>query len=138
MTARGIWRLWRRVQEHQSLARRGERAAARFLRRRGLRILSRNVRCGQGEIDLVALDGETLVFVEVKSRSEGSLSVDLEKIDGRKRRALGRACRLFLARLSEPAASWRVDGVCVEYRRSPLRPRCVEVRWFPGILELEE
>ncbi|MBI4601734.1 MAG: YraN family protein, partial [Planctomycetes bacterium] len=48
------------------LGRRGERAAARHLRRQGLRILARNVREGRGEIDLVALDGATLVFVEVK------------------------------------------------------------------------
>ena len=46
-----------------SLGRRGERVAARFLKRRGYRILHRNWRCPSGEIDLVCADGATLVFV---------------------------------------------------------------------------
>jgi putative endonuclease len=50
---------------------RGERAAARFLRRRGLRVLLRGYRTPSGEIDLIARDGETLVFVEVKARRQG-------------------------------------------------------------------
>ena len=52
------------------LGRRGERRAARFLRSRGLRILAHSYRNSLGEIDLVALDGATVVFVEVKTRAE--------------------------------------------------------------------
>ena len=48
---------------------RGERAAARYLRRRGFRVLLRGYRTTRGEIDLIARDGSTLVFVEVKSRA---------------------------------------------------------------------
>ena len=47
----------------------GERKAARFLGRNGLRILQRNWRCSVGEIDIIALDGDTIVFVEVRSSS---------------------------------------------------------------------
>ena len=50
---------------------RGERAAARFLRRRGMRIITRGYRTNQGEIDLIARDGDMLVFVEVKTRRRG-------------------------------------------------------------------
>ncbi|RUL86294.1 YraN family protein [Tautonia sociabilis] len=50
---------------------RGEREAARSLRRQGMTILSRNYRTAQGEIDLIARDRETLVFVEVKTRRQG-------------------------------------------------------------------
>ena len=46
----------------------GEKAAAKYLRRRGYRIVARNYRCRGGEIDLIALDADTIVFVEVKTR----------------------------------------------------------------------
>lgn len=53
------------------LGRVGERAAVRYLKRKGYRVLSRNERFARGELDIVALDGETLVFVEVKTRRSG-------------------------------------------------------------------
>jgi putative endonuclease len=60
---------------------RGERQAARHLRQQGFRILARGYRTSRGEIDLIARDGETLVFVEVKSRRQGepAEAVTLEK-----------------------------------------------------------
>jgi putative endonuclease len=57
---------WNRV-----LGARGERAAARYLRRQGMRILTKGYRARLGEIDLIARDGDTLVFVEVKARRHG-------------------------------------------------------------------
>ena len=57
---------WNRV-----LGNRGERTAARYLRERGFRILVRGYRTRHGEIDLIARDGDTLVFVEVKTRRTG-------------------------------------------------------------------
>ena len=53
------------------LGERGERAAARHLKRQGMRILLRGYRTERGEIDLIARDGDTLVFVEVKARRQG-------------------------------------------------------------------
>ena len=50
---------------------RGERIAAHYLEKQGMEILDRNVRIGRGELDLIATEGETLVFVEVKARSPG-------------------------------------------------------------------
>jgi putative endonuclease len=77
---------------------RGEERAAEYLRGRGWTILARNVRSRHGEVDLVAARGETLAFVEVKAwRSLGE--ADLEQAIGpRKRRRIGEAARLFLAR----------------------------------------
>jgi putative endonuclease len=57
----------------RSLGRLGERLAAAHLERRGLRVIARNVRTRHGEIDLIAFDGETLAFVEVKTRRSGGL-----------------------------------------------------------------
>ena len=54
--------------QQQSLGKFGEDSAARYLRRKGYKILERNFRCRQGEIDLIASKGEYVVFVEVKLR----------------------------------------------------------------------
>jgi putative endonuclease len=72
---------------------RGERAAARFLRRRGLRVLLRGYRTRFGEIDLIARDGETLVFVEVKARRQG---VPAEAVTAEKQRRITLAALQFL------------------------------------------
>ncbi len=72
---------------------RGERAAARFLRRQGLRVLLRGYRTRFGEIDLIARDGETLVFVEVKARRQG---VPAEAVTAEKQRRITLAALQFL------------------------------------------
>ena len=67
-------------QHRRILGRRGERRAARFLRRRGYRILHRNLTIGRDEADLVALDpdGRTIVIVEVKTRSSDYLAPEVK------------------------------------------------------------
>ena len=64
----GLRDWWRRLWAQAPLDLRGERAAAKYLKRLGYRILAARDRSGLGEIDLVALDGQTIVFVEVKTR----------------------------------------------------------------------
>jgi len=62
--------------------RRGEARAARYLKRRGYKVVDRNVRAGRGELDIVSLKNDTLVFVEVKahqSRDQGLLAVNDDK-----------------------------------------------------------
>lgn len=80
---------------------RAEQAAARFLARRGMRILARNVRCRGGELDLVGQDGPVLVFVEVRSRSSSwgqtPVAQALASVGTVKRRRLVRAARWYLA-----------------------------------------
>jgi len=61
----------------QKLGRRGERAAARLLKRQGYKILAKNLRAGRGELDLLARQGSLLVVVEVRYRSAGLLAADL-------------------------------------------------------------
>jgi putative endonuclease len=67
------------------LGRLGEQLAADFLERSDLRILDRNWRCPDGEIDIVALERRTLVICEVKTRSSGRYGMPLEAISARKR-----------------------------------------------------
>lgn len=72
---------------------RGEREAARVLRRQGMRILLRGYRTPRGEIDLIARDGDTLVFIEVKTRRQG---VPAEAVTPEKQRRLTLAAYHFL------------------------------------------
>lgn len=74
-----------------------ENLAAEYLESRGLFILERNYRCRQGEIDLIARDGEFLVFVEVKYRQGKEKGTSLEAVDRRKQRQICRTARYYLA-----------------------------------------
>lgn len=86
-----------RRRDHRSeLGRRGERAAARYLRRKGYRILLRNYRCAGGEIDLICSEGDTIVFVEVKARTSDEKQEPQEAMRWTQRRRIENAARYFL------------------------------------------
>ena len=91
-----------------------EETAARFLERQGLAIVARNFRTRMGEIDLVARDGATLVFVEVRLRSASGLyGGAAASIDANKRSRLIAAARMYLARIrGDPPC--RFDVVTIE------------------------
>ena len=97
----------------QILGARGERVAARYLRRHGYAIVRRNYRGRHGEIDLVALDGGVLVFVEVKTRAQDRFGAPLEAVDRRKQRQIARVAEEFLEehRLHERAIRFDLVGV---------------------------
>lgn len=78
------------------LGRRGEEAAARFLYRRGYEIVERNWKCSAGEADIIARDGEWVVFVEVKTRSSCETGMPSEAVDDKKRDRYERIAALFL------------------------------------------
>ncbi|HEU4402869.1 MAG TPA: YraN family protein [Candidatus Polarisedimenticolia bacterium] len=99
----------RRPDPRHDLGRRGEAAAARHLEALGLRILARGVRTRAGEIDLVAEEGGTLVFVEVKTRSSLAWGRPSEAVDRRKRERLTRAAAVFLIGLDGPEPPCRFD-----------------------------
>jgi putative endonuclease len=82
-----------------------EERAVGWLRRRGYRVVARNVANAGGELDLVARDGDTLCFVEVKARVGSPFGGAVAAVDGDKRRRLARAARAYLAR-----SPW--DGPC--------------------------
>ena len=79
--------------DRRALGASGEALAARHLERRGCRILERNVRCGRGEIDLVAIDGGTIVFVEVKGNRGRRFGAPEEMVTSAKQRQLRRSDR---------------------------------------------
>ena len=95
----------------QTFGQYGEDAAAEFLRRKGFTILGRNVRTAFGELDLIALDGDVVVFVEVKARRTTS---GLEAVDARKQMRLSRLAVAFLARAGWLGRAARFDVIAVE------------------------
>ena len=96
-----------------ALGRRGEAIAARHLERSGFTILERNWRCTQGEIDLVAQDGDEVVFVEVKTRSSVDYGHPLEAITPVKLARLRRLAGAWCAEHPGVAARIRIDAVGV-------------------------
>jgi putative endonuclease len=86
----------RRPSSRGAGARAEDRAAAR-LRHEGYRIVDRNFRCRLGELDIVAEDGDTLVFVEVRSRASARYGSALQAISPAKRRQVARVAQVYLA-----------------------------------------
>ncbi len=96
---------------------RGEDLAAHYLERAGLSIVERNYRCKAGEIDVVALDGEELVFAEVRTRSGAAFGTPEDSITARKRRKMAECAFSYLAERGAHGRSWRIDLVAVELDR---------------------
>ncbi len=96
------------------LGRRGERAAEKHLRRNGYRIVARNFRAAGAEIDLVAMDGDTLVFVEVKTRRSRTAGAPEEAVDERKQKRMRRAAEAFAKRYRADETEMRFDIVAVD------------------------
>jgi putative endonuclease len=95
------------------LGRRGETLAAQYLEAAGLRILDRNWRCPAGEIDLVALDGATLVVIEVKTRSTVLYGHPLEAITAEKLERLYLLAVRWARAHGLPFRDLRIDAVAV-------------------------
>jgi putative endonuclease len=104
-------------------ARRGEALAALFLRLKGYRIEARNWRCPLGELDIVAWDRETLVFVEVKARTGTTAGVPEDAVDTRKQARIVRLAQAFLAGRRGEMPPCRFDVIAVEGRRPIPRVR---------------
>ena len=100
------------------LGRYGEELAAQHLTAAGMEVLARNWRCREGELDIVALDGDALVFVEVKARSGTGFGQPAEAVGPVKaRRIRGLACRWLEEHRPAGGHDLRFDVVSVVRRR---------------------
>ena len=93
-----------------------EAEAVKFLKGRGYRIMERNYRCPFGEVDLVAKDGDTIVFVEVKSNSTSDFGPPKGRVDSRKQRRIIRSSLHYLTRHRLTDLHVRFDVVSIEFR----------------------
>ena len=99
--------------ENDPLGDRGENVAARALRNKGYKIIVRNFRCEMGEIDIIARDGTTLVFVEVKTRTDDSQVSPEEQVNDHKQNQITKAAKFYLTRYGVPQPPSRFDVVAI-------------------------
>lgn len=112
----------------QRLGRWGEGVAAVHLEARGYIILTRNWRCSVGEIDLVARDGETLVFVEVKTRRGRGFGAPEESLTPRKAQKLLQLGSQYVYEHALGDVNWRIDLVAVELDSRGVLLRCDHIQ----------
>ncbi len=105
----------------------GEDLARDFLRKKGLKILEANYRTRWGELDLVARDGETLVFVEVKTRTQKRFGNPLEAVTPDKQRRITRMARTYLLEKGLGDVSARFDVIGVDLTGGAAR-----IDWIPN------
>jgi putative endonuclease len=110
--------------DRQRVGRRGEEIAAEHLRGKGYSVLERNVRTRYGEIDIVARDGDCIVFVEVRTVQSAAISPE-ESVHLRKQRQIAALAMRYLQKIGQEDADWRADVVAIEVDRDG-RPRRVD------------
>ena len=115
---------------HAADGARAEAHAARFLAGRGLTIVARNFRTRMGEIDLVARDGATLVFVEVRRRTSAAFGGAAASITAAKQARLTLAARAFLARFPDPPPC-RFDAILLDGPEPP------SIEWRRDVIAVE-
>lgn len=98
---------------------RAEDVAADFLLDRGYEIVERNYTCELGELDIIAIDGETFVFVEVRSRGSTEFGDAIETVNRRKQRKVTRVAEVFLQHKQQYASfpEYRFDVIAINGER---------------------
>ena len=104
----------------------GEELEVRFLEEKGYKVISTKYRCSYGEVDIVAMDGEELVFVEVRTRSPGNFGTPEESVSAHKLRRLMATCQDYLQKSGQEAVNWRVDLISVRLEKGRSRTPTVE------------
>ncbi len=91
----------------------GEDLACEFLRKKGYKIIERNFRARGGEIDIIALDCETLVFIEVKARSTSEFGSPLEAITTWKLKSIVKTAQFYKLKNPKLPEALRIDAVAI-------------------------
>ena len=122
----------RRLFPKRTLGRRGEAAAERFLKRLGYKTVVRGDRLSPGELDLVMLEGRTIVFVEVKTRRSADAGHPADAVNPAKQRRLTRLAVTFLKRHGLLEHRARFDVVAVTWPEGQRRPT---IEHFPNAFD---
>jgi putative endonuclease len=118
---------------HLELGRRGEEAAFFYLRRRGYIVVARDWRSGKarGDLDLVAWEGETLCFIEVKTRGSRNVATAESAVDHDKVRVLRRIARQYLLALPDTPDQVRFDVLSIYYEAQ----KAADIHLFRGAFD---
>jgi len=122
--------LFKKASPRDALGDRGENVAARFLRNQGYKIIVRNFPCPLGEIDIIARDGDTLVFVEVKTRTQDEPTPE-EQVNHAKQHQITKAAKFYLSRYGVPQPPARFDVVAIVWPTG----RTPQIRHTPNAFE---
>jgi putative endonuclease len=119
--------------EHLVTGRRGELAAFFYLRRQGYIVTARGWRSGRlrGDIDLIAWEGDTLCFVEVKTRTTRNVATAEAAVDEDKRRTLRRLARSYMRQLPGQQAAVRFDILSIYFEKG----KAAEFELFRGAFD---
>lgn len=101
------------TRERIELGKFGEDLAVKEIKRLGYKRIIRNYRCSTGELDLIAEDGDTLVFIEIKTRKSGPVSFAKEAVDQRKMRQVSKAALTYMKANNCYGVKARFDVVAV-------------------------
>ena len=113
---------------------RGERKAARFLRKQGFRIIARQYANRHGEIDLIARDGDSIVFVEVKTRRSDSAGLPFEAVTSEKQRKMTNTALVWLKRRGLLESRSRFDVVSILWPEDSKTPEITHYKnAFPPV-----
>lgn len=110
----------------------GENLAETYLKEKGLVPLGRNIRTRYGEVDLVMRDGETIVFIEVKTRTNLDFGTPEESITRKKRTRMIQTAEACMQEHPEWGGYWRIDVLAVLGRSNDPEP---EIMWFDNAVE---
>jgi len=91
----------------------GEDVAGRFLEEKGYRLLDTNYRCRWGEVDIVAQEGDELVFVEVRTRRGAEFGTPEESVTAAKARRLIATAQDYLQQNGQEESEWRIDLIAI-------------------------
>jgi putative endonuclease len=108
-------------EQRRTVGKAGEEAAVQYLLRQGYSILQRNYRCRFGEIDLIARDGGTLAFIEVKTRRSQRFGPAASAVTFEKQRHLIKASQMYMTQMKKAYELCRFDVVAVEMDAHGLR-----------------
>lgn len=104
---------WRKI-----LGDRGETIACRALKKRGYKVLKKNYRTKLGEIDIIGLEGETIVFIEVKTRTSDKYGSAADAVDIHKQKRIRKIAASFLLKYKLRDKMCRFDVVCIDIQQS--------------------
>jgi putative endonuclease len=109
----------------QQLGRWGEDLAVKFLVDEGYLILDRNVRTPYGEIDIIAMQSNLIVFVEVKTRSTTNLGMPEESVTLKKQKHMIDAIEFYNQDHPYPDYDWRIDVIAIRLRKNEITPEII-------------
>ncbi len=95
------------------LGEKGEELAAKFLKKNGYKIIEQNYKTPLGEIDIIAKDGDAIVFIEVKARESLAYGLPFESVNRAKKRKIASVALLYLKRFKQtPPCRFDVMSIC--------------------------